>query len=427
MLAELKQIPARVVDAFGRMLDFDIQADWGILGGLALLTVFIALVFDFYNGVNDSANAIATVVATRALPPWGAVLMAGFFNFVGAFIGVAVAKAVAKGFVEIELVDTQLMLATLIGALAWTAFATNLGIPISVSHSLIGGLVGAGLAAHGRAALVPIDWDALQPMWLRMALGGLVTGIVFAIIARIVRAKPGVGFTIGAVIGSGAALVIGIATGAIAEPPKMVSTVLFLLYSPAMGFTMAYIFYTAILWIVHKFPPTGIRVVFRYLQIFSASFYAMGHGTNDAQKTMGIITALLVAEGAWSSMDAGVPYEVILMAGLAIMAGTFIGGYKVVRTMGARLTHLDTTQGFAAETSSALGLFFLAERGVPVSTTHSIAGSIMGVGAVQRVTAVSWGVARRIMAAWVITLPMAGLVAAIAHFVLGIILPALGY
>lgn len=419
----LHETPRKLLEGFGKMADAEVQANWDVLGPLALLTIAVALWFDFYNGVNDAANAIATVVATRALPPWGAVLMAGFFNFVGAFIGVAVANAVAKGFVEPSYVTTHLMLATLVGGLAWTAFATGLGIPISVSHSLIGGLVGAGLAAAGGAAIVDVDLGALSPLWMRMLAGAAVCAPVFALVAKAVNARPGVGFTIGTIAGSGVALVLSIATGAVEAPPKLVSTVLFLVYSPALGFGLAYIFYTTILWVVHRASPHRIRAVFRVLQVGSASLYAMGHGTNDAQKTMGIITALLVAEGAWAaapSGEYGVPYEVIMVAGAAIMLGTFVGGYKVVRTMGSRLTHLDTTQGFSAETSSALGLLFLADNGVPVSTTHSIAGSIMGVGAVQRVSAVSWGVARRIVAAWIITIPMSALVAATTYLLLDI-------
>lgn len=391
--------------------------DWFSLAPLVLITVAIALLFDFYNGVNDSANAIATVVATRALPPWAAVLMAATFNFAGAFLGTAVASAVGKGIVNVDVVDTQLILAALLGGLAWTAFATTLGIPISVSHSLVGGLIGGGLAAAGLDGMADIDWAVMDIVWARMAVGALAGLVALGLVALASRRNPLPMGIAGAFLGSGLWLIVGIATGAVPEMPKLPATLLFIVYSPIMGFSIAYLSYVAILWVVHRMPLGPVNGVFRFLQIGSASFYALGHGTNDAQKTMGVITALLVANGVLATFV--VPYDVILLAGTAIALGTLVGGYKVVRTMGSRLTHLDTPQGFAAETSSALSLFFLAEHGVPVSTTHSITGSIMGVGAVQRISAVSWGTARRIMAAWVITIPMSALVAMLVHAVLG--------
>lgn len=394
--------------------------DWFSLAPLVLVTVAIALLFDFYNGVNDSANAIATVVATRALPAWAAVLMAATFNFAGAFLGTAVASAVGKGIVNIDVVDTQLILAALLGGLAWTAFATTLGIPISVSHSLVGGLIGGGLAAAGLEGLAETDWATMDIVWARMAVGALAGLVVLAIVALAARRNPLPMALAGALLGSGIWLVVGIATGAVPDIPKLPATLLFIVYSPIMGFSIAYLSYVAILWVVHRAPLGPVNRVFRFLQIGSASFYALGHGTNDAQKTMGVITALLVANGVLATFE--VPFEVILLAGTAIGLGTLIGGYKVVRTMGSRLTHLDTPQGFAAETSSALSLFFLAEHGVPVSTTHSITGSIMGVGAVQRISAVSWGTARRIVMAWVITIPLAATVAALCYWTLDLVI-----
>jgi PiT family inorganic phosphate transporter len=394
--------------------------DWLALAPLVLLTVAIALLFDFYNGVNDSANAIATVVATRALPPWAAVLMAAVFNFAGAFVGTAVASAVGKGIVNTDVVDTRLILAALLGGLVWTAAATWGGIPISVSHSLIGGLIGGGLAAAGWSGLAETDWGAMDAAFDRMLLGGLVGATLLGWAAVAGRRNPLPTAIAGAVLGSGLWLVVGIGLGDVPDMPKLAATLLFIVYSPIMGFSIAYLSYVVILWMVHRMPQGPVRGVFRFLQIGSASFYALGHGTNDAQKTMGVITALLVANGVIATFD--VPADVIWMAGSAIALGTLVGGYKVVRTMGSRLTHLDTTQGFAAETSSALSLFFLAEHGVPVSTTHSITGSIMGVGAVQRVSAVSWGTARRIVAAWIITIPMSALVAGLCYATLGLLL-----
>jgi inorganic phosphate transporter, PiT family len=393
--------------------------DLGLITGLVALTIVVALLFDFYNGLNDAANAIATVVATRALPPWAAVLMAATFNFLGAFVGTAVASAVGKGFVDPALVTTQVILAALLGGIAWTAFATANGLPISVSHSLIGGLIGAGLATAGLAGIVLPSAQETADV-LRVLRTGALLGLAIALWAVVVgRRKSVVGPAVGGMLlGSGLWLVAQIFLGF--EVSKLLATVLFIVYSPLLGFVMAYLFSIAIIWGVHKLPPGPVKRVFRWLQVGSASFYALGHGTNDAQKTMGVITALLVANGVIASFE--VPFEVILAAGTAIGLGTLLGGYKVVRTMGHSLTHLDTHQGFAAETSSALGLFFLAHNGVPVSTTHSITGSILGVGAVQRVSAVSWGVARRIVGAWVITIPMSALVAAICYFALNAVL-----
>ncbi|HEX2066869.1 MAG TPA: inorganic phosphate transporter, partial [Candidatus Thermoplasmatota archaeon] len=393
---------------------------WLSLAPLVLLTVAVALLFDFYNGINDAANAIATVVATRALPPWAAVLMAAAFNFLGAFIGTAVASAVGKGIVNTDVVDTSVILAALLGGLAWTAFATALGIPISVSHSLIGGLIGAGLATAGWDGLAEVPPGSMDTTWLHMAWGALGGALLLGSTALVRRKNPLWPTVGGAILGSGLWLVVGIATGNVGSMPKLPATLLFIVYSPIMGFSIAYVSYTLIARLAYRLPPGPVKHVFRYLQVGSASFYALGHGTNDAQKTMGVITALLVANGVLATFE--VPWDVILMAGTAIGLGTLIGGYKVVRTMGSRLTHLDTSQGFTAESSSALSLFFLANNGVPVSTTHSITGSIMGVGAVQRVSAVSWGTARRIVAAWIITIPASAVVAALAYWTLGMLL-----
>ncbi len=209
---------------------------------------------------------------------------------------------------------------------------------------------------------------------------------------------------------------------------KLLATVLFIGYSPFIGFVLAFIFTTIITWLFRRSAPGQVRHLFRWLQIGSSTFYSFGHGKNDAQKTMGVITAVLIAAGAFGVgvkvKGFHVPFEIIVVCGAAIATGTLIGGHKIVRTMGTRLTHLDTNQGFAAETSSAIGLYYLAEYGVPVSTTHSITGSILGVGAFQRASAVSWGMARRIVSAWIITIPLAALVAAGTYFVLASFIPA---
>jgi PiT family inorganic phosphate transporter len=247
-------------------------------------------------------------------------------------------------------------------------------------------------------------------------LAGAAAGLLLALASR---SRWTAGLLLGAATGSAAWLAWAIFHGL--KLQKLMATILFIAYSPFIGFCMAFAFTAAITWMFHKLSPGKVKHLFRFLQVGSSSFYSFGHGTNDAQKTMGVITALLIAVGAVQThgvKDFPVPPAVIVASGLAIALGTAIGGFKIVRTMGTRLTRLDTSQGFAAETSSALGLYFLAKHGVPVSTTHSITGSILGVGAFQRASAVSWGVARRIVTAWVITIPLAAGVAMLCYWAL---------
>lgn len=389
--------------------------DWAAFTVGVWVAVFLALLFDFYNGVNDAANSIATVVATRALPPVAAVGLAAVFNFLGAFLGTAVAKTVGSGIVFPEFIDTALILGTVIGGIVWTAVASYFGIPISVSHALLGGLVGAGLAKIGIAS---VQWptvveilDTFQIMFLGAAIGVIIT-VAIAILAQSRKVTPAAGA--GVVFGSAVALVYTILTGTL-EIGKVWGTVLFIFYAPIVSFVAAYLFVVGVTWTVKKLPPGKTNKWFRWLQILSSSAFSLGHGTNDAQKTMGILAALLFANGAIATFT--IEWEIIVAAATAIALGTFIGGYKVVRTMGHRLTHLDPYQGFAAETAGALNLFFLADNGVPASTTHTIGGAIMGVGATKSVYAVSWGLARNIMIAWLVTIPVAAIVAGGAYYV----------
>jgi PiT family inorganic phosphate transporter len=393
--------------------------DWTVLGALALLTIAVALLFDFYNGLHDAANSIATVVATRALPVWGALLLAASFNFLGAFAGTAVAATVGSGIIAKGIVSVDLVLAALVGAIFWSVLTIFLGIPISSSQSLIGGLIGAAMAKAGLAGVQFPHWADVQPVVTLLGQGGSIGAVAGLALALGARSSPKAGITLGAATGSAAHLVWAIFHGF--KIQKLLATVLFIAYSPFIGFALAFGFTAAIAWLFHRVPPSQVKHLFRFLQIGSSSFYSFGHGTNDAQKTMGVITALLLAVGAVHATpgkDFPVPPEVIWACGIAIALGTLIGGHKVVRTMGTKLTHLDTSQGFAAETSSAIGLHYLAKFGVPVSTTHSITGSILGVGAFQRASAVSWGTARRIVTAWVITIPAAAIVAALVYWAL---------
>ncbi|MEW6510616.1 MAG: inorganic phosphate transporter [Bacteroidota bacterium] len=330
---------------------------------LVLLIVALALLFDFVNGMNDAANSIATVVSTRVLPPKLAVFWAAFFNFVAAFgFGVHVANTIGKGIVETSIVNEYLILSALLGGIIWSHTCTHFGLPISVSHSLIGGLAGAGLVGGGIDALVP---------------GGL--------------------------------LKVGI----------------FIVLSPTIGLVMGYLLMVLALWLVRKKTPDRVDRAFRVGQLLSSAAYSLGHGTNDAQKTMGIIALVLFTAG-YLGRDFYVPVWVILSAHAAIALGTYMGGWKVVKTMGMKLTNLRPIGGFCAETASAAVLLGTALVGIPVSTTHTIAGSIMGVGSTRRLSAVRWGVAGKIIWAWILTIPASAAVSALVYWVIRSVHPTLG-
>lgn len=389
-----------------------------------VFTIAVALLFDFFNGVNDAANSIATIVGTKVLRPWQAVGLAAIFNFIGPFwLGTEVASTVGKGIVDPDVITTELILGALVGGIAWTWFCTHFGLPISVSHSLIGGLVGAGLAAVGVGALELPTMTTMRPAFELMEAGAIGGAIVGVVLSLLTRGKNFAGWTLGgAFLGSGAWLAANIFAGAV-QVKGLFATILFIFYSPMLGFLGGFLLNVLLLWLFQRASPYHMQKTFGYLQIVSASFYSLGHGTNDAQKTMGVIAVLLLANGYIDTFY--VPTWVILSAASAIALGTLIGGYKVVRTMGMRLTHLEPYQGFSAETSSALGLYFLAEHGVPVSTTHSITGSILGVGAVKGQHAVRWEVARSIVGAWIFTIPASAAVAAVVYYVVRFVIGVL--
>jgi PiT family inorganic phosphate transporter len=326
-----------------------------------VLIIFVALVFDFINGFHDAANSIATVVSTRVLTPLQAVVWAAFFNFVAAFgFGVSVATTVGKGVVEPAVVDQWVILAGLIGAIVWDLVTWYWGLPTSSSHALIGGFAGAAVAKAGFGSLVA---------------AGLIKIGVFMILAPIIGMT--VGFTL------------------------MLITIL----------------------IVHKSTPGRVDWIFRRMQLVSAAAYSLGHGTNDAQKTMGIIAVLLFTTG-YLGAEFHVPFWVILSAHAAIALGTLAGGWRIVKTMGMRITKLRPIGGFCAETAGAVTLIGTAIGGIPVSTTHTITGSIMGVGAIQRFSAVRWGVAGRIVSAWIFTIPASAAVAAVTWLIVRLLLAA---
>jgi inorganic phosphate transporter, PiT family len=315
---------------------------------LVLITVFLTLAFEFSNGWHDAANSIATVVSTRVLTPFRAVAWAAFWNFVAAFgFGTAVANTIGKGMVHIEMVDSRVLLAGLLGAITWNLITLTLGLPTSSSHALMGGYGGAAVAYAGFQTLILSGW-------------------------------------------------------------KM--PVLFIFLSPVIGMVIAILVTILTTWIVKDQRPEPVDRWFRRLQLLSAAGYSLGHGTNDAQKGMGIITAALVAGGLMKSYH--VPFWVIICCHLAMGGGTMAGGWRIIKTMGQRITKLTPFGGFAAETSGALTLFTTARFGIPVSTTHTITGAIVGVGASRRLTAVRWGVTQNIVWAWILTIPGAALLGA---------------
>ena len=319
---------------------------------LAMLIV-IALVFDFMNGFHDAANSIATIVSTGVLKPYQAVMWAAFFNFVAiALFELKVAATVGKGIVEPGIVDNYVIFGALIGAIAWNVITWLYGIPSSSSHALIGGIVGAALAKAGAGPLLL---------------------------------------------------------------PGLTKTVLFIFVAPVMGFALGGLMMVAVSWVFRRSSPLRVDRWFRRLQLASAGLYSLGHGGNDAQKTIGIIWLLLIASGYSAAEDAMPPAWVIWSCYLAIGLGTMFGGWRIVKTMGQRITKLKPVGGFCAETGGALTLFIATALGIPVSTTHTITGAIVGVGSVQRASAVRWGVAGNIVWAWVLTIPAAATVAALAY------------
>ena len=316
---------------------------------LLVVVIFLTFTFEFSNGWHDAANSIATVVSTRVLTPFRAVAWAAFWNFIAAFVfGTAVARTIGKGMVHIEMVDEKVLLAGLLGAITWNIITLVLGLPTSSSHALMGGYGGAAFAHAGFRALILGGWT-----------------------------KP----------------------------------VLFIFLSPVIGFFVATTVTVITSWIVRRQRPLKVDRWFRRLQLISAAAYSLGHGTNDAQKGMGIITTALVAGGLLKTYD--VPYWVILCCHLAMGGGTMAGGWRIIKTMGQRITKLTPFGGFSAEAAGALTLMGTAHFGIPVSTTHTITGAIVGVGASRRLSAVRWGVTRRIILAWVLTIPGAALFGAV--------------
>jgi inorganic phosphate transporter, PiT family len=323
---------------------------------LVVAIILIAFTFDFLNGFHDSANSIATVVSTRVLTPRKAVMWAAFFNLAAAFLfDVHVAKTIGKGLVDLAVVNEYVILSALLGAITWNLITWFYAIPSSSSHALMGGYAGAAVAKAGFGSILYAGW---------------------------------------------------------------LKTLLFIVIAPLMGMVMGFVLMAIVMWISHRSRATNVNGVFRKLQLLSAAAYSLGHGANDAQKTMGIITGLLVTSGVLRTFQ--VPYWVILCSYFAIAMGTLFGGWRIVKTVGQKITKLKPPGGFSAETAGAITLLLTAFSGIAVSTTHTISGAIMGVGATRRASAVRWGVAGNIVIAWILTIPASAIVGAIAYGLIAI-------
>ncbi len=321
-----------------------------------LLLIVLALTFDFLNGFHDSANSIATIVSTRVLTPRRAVVWAASFNFIAfLFFGLHVANTIGKGIIDIAIVDKAVIFATLIGACSWDVITWYLGLPTSSSHALIGGMIGAALMKVGASALV---WSGIT------------------------------------------------------------KTVVFIFVSPVLGLVLGVVLGTAVYWACRNSTPRKVDHLFRKGQLLSAALYSMGHGGNDAQKTMGIITSLLFSAGLLTG-EFHVPLYVVLLCHAAIALGTMFGGWRIVKTMGQKVAKLKPVDGFGAESAAALTLAISSGFGIPVSTTHTITGAIMGVGSLRRLSAVRWGVAYNIVWAWILTIPAAAFISALAYLLAG--------
>jgi PiT family inorganic phosphate transporter len=324
---------------------------------LVIIVIVVALIFDYINGFHDAANSIATVVSTRVLSPGQAVVWAAFFNFIAAFVfGTAVARTVGSGMVDISIVTSSVILAGLIGAIVWDLITWYYGLPTSSSHALIGGYAGAAVAKVGMVALIPSGWT---------------------------------------------------------------KTLIFIVLAPGFGFMLGFIFMVTVYWICRNAAPSRVDRYFRKLQLVSAAAYSLGHGGNDAQKTMGIIAGALYAGGLLSEFR--IPFWVVIAAHAAISLGTLAGGWRIIHTMGSKITRLQPVGGFAAETAGAVSLFTATALGVPVSTTHTITGAIIGVGTTRRLSAVRWGIAGQIVWAWILTIPASAAIAAGMFYLLHLI------
>ena len=372
---------------------------------LVLAGIGLALLFNFVNGMNDAANSIATVVATRVLSPVKAVAMAAFFNMVGPLVfTTAVAKTIGKGIVDPMFLTTSVLFIGLVVAVLWVFLSSYAGIPISATHALVGGLVGSAAAYAGIGVIILPSAGTIMWLFIYAAIGAIIGMIVFSIIGRLTKEEAMRPYIAqGAFFGAVLSVPFIIITGLL-KMSGLFTIVVFIVVSPLLGFISAYIFSLVFIRYFRNQNPNKMNFLSRKMQLVSASFYSLGHGSNDAQNAMGIITAILFAGGALTEFI--VPFWVIILSSAAIALGTLLGGWQVVKTLARKITNLSPYQGFCAETSGGVVLSFITAFGVPVSTTHAITGAIMGVGASRGSSAVQWGIVRRIVTAWVITIPI---------------------
>ena len=372
---------------------------------LVIAGIVLALLFNFVNGMNDATNSIATVVATRVLSPLKAVTMAAFFNMIGPLLlTTAVAKTIGKGIVDPMYITPTVIVAGMFVAVLWVYLSTHLGIPISATHALVGGLVGSAVAYAGMSVIILPSVGTVVWLFLYAAIGAIIGTVLFFFIGRVIKEEALLPLLLqGAFFGATFSVPFVIITGLL-KISGLFAIVVFIVFSPLLGFTITYIFSLVFVRWFRNGNPKKMNFLSKKLQLFSAAFYSIGHGSNDAQNGMGIITAILVAGGILT--DFVVPVWVILISCAAIALGTLIGGWEVVKTMAKRITNLRPYQGFCAETSGGVVLTFITAFGVPVSTTHAITGAIMGVGATKGSQAVQWGTVRRIVTAWIITIPI---------------------
>ncbi|MDO8841034.1 MAG: inorganic phosphate transporter [Methanocalculus sp.] len=376
---------------------------------LIIAGIILALLFNFVNGLNDAANSIATVIATKVLTPLQAVGLAAFFNMVGPLLfTTAIAKTIGKGIVDPSVLTPFILVTGLVGSVFWVFFCSHFGVPVSSSHSLIGGLIGAGIGAAGFYAVVWPTWETIA-LFIELGLMGAVVGaVLFGTFACFCGDKKPIYFGLGAMIGFAITIPLMMLLGVI-EIKGILAVIIFIVISPTLGFISAYAFAALIMrYLSHASTPRRMNYYFRKLQIVSASFHAIGHGSNDAQNAMGIITAILVAGGLLTEFE--VPLWVIITSCGAISLGTLLGGWKVIDKLANRITRITPYQGFSASTSGGLVLSAMTILGIPVSTTHAMSGAIMGVGTTQGSAAVRWGVVREIIIAWIITIPAAAIV-----------------
>ncbi len=367
--------------------------------------ILVALVFNFLNGLHDAANSISTIVATRVLTPIQAVGLAAFFNLIGPlFFTTAIAKTIGKGIIVPGWLTLEVIIVGILVASFWIYFTACVGIPISSTHAMVGGLIGTAVAYGGLSVIIVPTTELLRNLALYGASGACIGACFLYLLARHYKEeKLGQYIAIGAYFGFVLTIPLSVALH-ILPISGLLGIILFIVISPSLGFAFAFIFGCLVIRICKNKEQKKMNHIFNKLQIVSASFYSIGHGSNDAQHAMGIITAMLVTAGVLS--DFSVPLWVILLSSAAISLGTLTGGWKIVQTMAKRITHLRPYQGFCAETGGGLVLLFVTLFGVPVSSTHAISGCIMGVGATQGSSAVQWGTVRRIVTAWIITIPL---------------------